>query len=159
SSSVRFGIAYSSLPQGSLLTGTYFSTLSAWALKRAGLMKFPGKGWPVEVSISGRLRQAADSAALKSPLSVAAVGTKTVFVCGAVRMLVAWNPAKKKSLFLRTGPPNVPPAWFLFNASRVGAKKFLALVAPLRRNQNTLPWYSLLPDFVTRLTTAPAPKP
>ena len=37
-----------------------------------------------------------------------------MLVVGAVRSVVVCSPTKKKSLFFRIGPPNVPPNWLLY---------------------------------------------
>src|SRR3989442_147829 len=72
--------------------------------------------------------------AVKSPARIRGVGTKEVLVVGAVRMSVLCSPAKKKSLFLRIGPPMVPPNWLRLSWSTVVAKVLRALTMPLRMN-------------------------
>src|SRR5438105_15611195 len=111
-----FGIAYLIWPQGFAATGISFARPTDGALKRVGLMKLFGNGWPLLGSI--RLTglpldwQAADSKVLKSPPVAAAVGTKLSVCGGAVRVRVAWKPENRNSLSLRIGPPTVPPNWF-----------------------------------------------
>src|SRR2546430_2318846 len=94
SSLLGLGIEYVSFPQGSVEIGTYFSSPTAGALKRAGLMKLFGNGTRVTGSTMVRATpldwHAAEASALKSPLIVACVGTKASDCGGAVRSRVPW---------------------------------------------------------------------
>src|SRR6266853_5710332 len=65
--------------------------------------------------------------ALKSPLSMAWVGTKLKLPVGSERTAVPWYPAKKKSLSFLIAPPTVPPYWLRFSVSRVGSLNLRAL--------------------------------
>src|SRR5215469_4689134 len=106
-------MAYTSLPQGSLETGMSFARATAGVLKRVGLIKLLGNGWPVVGSsrVTGfpLVWHGPDSILLKSPFRTACVGTKLMVAGGAVRVLVAWNPLNRNTLSLRIGPPTVPP--------------------------------------------------
>ena len=72
--------------------------------------------------------------------------------------------AKKNTLSLRIGPPNVPPNWLICPAGRgrVGSDKiripciqrFIAKVLKRTAGENLF-----VPDFVTTLITAPAARP
>src|SRR5690349_5508105 len=56
------------------------------------------------------------------------------------------------------GPPRFAPNWFRLNGGgwlEVNVKKFLASNASLRRNWNSSPWKSLVPERVATFTTAP----
>src|SRR5262245_61591780 len=89
---------------------------------------------------------------------MAAVGMNDCVSAGSERSLVPWYPAKKNSLFLTIGPPTVPPYWFLFNELCVVEKYWRALKRSLRKNSNTSPWNSLVPDFVTAVTADELPR-
>src|ERR1051326_7015915 len=69
--------------------------------------------------------------------------------------------AKKKNVRSRSsGPPNVSPYCARVNGgSSTGAKALRAWKLRWRRNPNTLPWYSLVPDLVTTFTTPPDERP
>src|SRR5580698_380477 len=63
----------------------------------------------------------------------------------------------------RKGPPTDPPNW-LYRSGVLGwpvalEKKFAASKSSLRKNSNADPCHSLVPDFVSRLTTPPATLP
>ena len=64
---------------------------------------------------------------VKSPFSIAWVGTKLTVSAGLLFSFLPWYPAKKNSLSLTIGPPSVPPNWLRFKLSRLGAKKLRAL--------------------------------
>ncbi len=66
---------------------------------------------------------------------------------------------KKNSFSLIIGPPSCPPNWLRLNGGgsvEVKVKKLRASSASFRKNSNSSPWNSLLPDRVAILTTAPA---
>src|SRR5262245_61292602 len=65
---------------------------------------------------------------------------------------------KKKVLFLTSGPPRLPPARLRLKGGgllEVNSKKLRASSASFRRNSNSSPWNSLVPERVAMLTTAP----
>ena len=70
-----------------------------------------------------------------------------------------WKSAKKNVLSLRIGPLTVPPNWCWLNFGLALPARLLnqlfASSESLRRNSNTLPWKSLPPDLIWRLTTPP----
>ena len=52
-----------------------------------------------------------------------------------------------------TGPPMVPPKSFSMSLGRCGMPNWRALSDVFLRNSNSEPWSSLLPAFVTAVTT------
>src|SRR5262245_26540455 len=138
------------LPHGSSDFGSSFAKFTAALLYDAGSMRLLTNG--ARNAICRPTLQAGEVKAVQSPVKIAAVGTNARFSGGSCRMVVPWYPPKKNSLFLVIGPPIVPPNWLRLIVSRLVAKAFRALKIPLRTNSNRLPWNSLVPDFVTRLT-------
>jgi hypothetical protein len=82
---------------------------------------------------------AGEAKSVKSPASIAAVGTNASLSGGSERIVPFWYAPKKNSLFFAMGPPMVPPYWFRFSVSRFVAKAFRALNIPLRTNSKTFP--------------------
>ena len=55
--------------------------------------------------------QAGEATVVKSPASIAGVGTRAMLAAGCWRTVVPWKAPKKNSLFCTIGPPSVPPNW------------------------------------------------
>src|ERR1700685_711643 len=120
-------------------------------LKRLVGTMFPANAWPVAglTIFSGSPE--------KLPARSAAEGVVIDTGLGAERRCVSWAAKKKKVLFLRMGPPTVPPNWLSLNGGLVMLKKLRASRSVLRRNSNAVPWNSLEPERVDSCTSAPAP--
>src|SRR5579872_2732408 len=84
---VLLEIPYVSLPQGSVETGTNFSTLSAAPLNDSGEIWLPTKG---PFNVTALAWQAVEANVVKSPASICAVGTMVVVVGGLERSIVPW---------------------------------------------------------------------
>src|SRR5437867_13164232 len=111
---------YVTSPHGLFVFGIRALMFFATGLNNAGSIRLLTKGdlsW-----MAPRALQAADANAVKSPASIAVVGTKLLRSAGSWRILVPWNPPKKKTLFLTTGPPSVPLYWFRFSVLPFVAK-------------------------------------
>ena len=98
----------------------------------------------------------------KFPESSSPVGWK--YDCCCERRYFQPSHAKWKKVLLRiTGPPTAAPYWFWRNGvgpSRPASRKGLRESnASLRRNSQTAPWKSLVPDLETRLITPPRTPP
>ena len=88
---------------------------SAAGLNSLGSIRLLANGAP---SVTCRpALQAGEANAVKSPASMAAVGTNAGLSEGSCRVFVPWYPAKKNSLSVLSGPPAVPPYWFRFSPS------------------------------------------
>ena len=71
-------------------------------MRSAGMM-LPGNGWPVSGSLIAVLR------ALKSPRSIAVVGSVRNVGVVSRRIFFHSSPPKKNSLLLTAGPPKLHP--------------------------------------------------
>jgi len=56
-------------------------------------------------------------------------------------------------------PPKEAPNWFCRNGVTFCKKVLRASKAVLRTYSQVVPWYSLVPDLVTTLTTPPSTEP
>ena len=78
------------------------------------------------------------------------------------RMSVISMSPNRNARFLFKGPPTEKPYWSRANgglSAPWGTKKFLASMRSLRRNSNTDPCSSLVPDLVVIVTTPPMERP
>src|SRR2546426_11583487 len=98
---------YCSRPHGSDDTGTCFRRFNDTGLRRDGSMRLPTKP-PVRLRCVPPLH-AGEANAVKSPSSIACVGTKLIDVGGLLFSSRPWYPLKTNSRFLINGAPNVPP--------------------------------------------------
>src|SRR5215510_14695398 len=87
----------------------------------AALLKSDGS---TRLLTNGRLRfrctpalHAGDAKVVKSPASIAAVGTNARLSDGLTVSFVPWYPKKKNKLLVLIGPPSVTPYWFRFRPS------------------------------------------
>src|SRR5205809_878011 len=104
----------------------------AAGLNADGSIRLPAYG---ARSVIGRpLLQDGDANAVKSPASIAAVGTNAMLSVGVWWVTVPWYAPKKNSLSLAMGPPTVPPNWFRSRPSSfrlppapMAANRFVAL--------------------------------
>ena len=97
------------VPAALLGSGTILMKFCVTGSSRvAGIMP-PGNGRPWSTDLSGASPPPAPE---KSPVPPRLVGTSTPFTNRSRRCRKPWYDAKKKVLFLRTGPPKVPPNWF-----------------------------------------------
>jgi len=80
------------LPQGSVVFGSRFASFTDAGEKSAGLILLPAN--PPLRLIAPTVLHAADAMAVKSPFSIAAVGTNWNEDAGVRRTLVRWYAAK-----------------------------------------------------------------
>src|SRR5215510_10518015 len=105
--------------------------------------------------------QSADAKSLKSPRSIASVGTNAILLWGLWCWFVPWYPPKKNSLSCTIGPPAVPPHWLRDSPSSTClplttfANGSMALNRWSRLNSNRLPENRFVPDLVIAFTDAP----
>src|ERR1700686_3330850 len=101
----------------------------------------------------------------KSPVRSAVVNTVFCPDELGISKRWSWKSAKKKSLFLRIGPPTVPPNIFhrSFCLGSAGyARLFDQLFAfrtSFRKNSQTSPWRPLVPDLIVALIMPPSKLP
>ncbi len=89
-SSVALGRPYCRRPQGSVVVDSLEVMLSAALLNSAGLIRLPTNPWD-----AGRVRctpalHAGEAKAVKSPASIAAVGTNALLSVGFTVVFVPW---------------------------------------------------------------------
>src|SRR5690349_2314100 len=116
---------YCNRPQGSEEIGTCLRKFSDTGLRCDGSMRLPTKP-PVRLRCVPPLH-AGEAIAVKSPFSIACVGTKLIDVGGLLFSIRPWYPPKTNSLFLMIGAPMVPPNWLRLRLSRSAAKKLREL--------------------------------
>ena len=84
-----FGMPYCSRPHGSVETGTCFRKFSATGLKRDGSIRlFDEAAGQGDADVPPL--HAGDAIAVKSPASIAAVGTKLIVVGGLLFSIRPW---------------------------------------------------------------------
>ena len=91
----------------SVVVGSSLANVTADLLNSAGSIRLFTNG--ARRAIWRPVLQAGEANAVKSPDSIAAVGTKVVLSVGSWRIVVPWYPPKKNNLSLIRGPPIVPP--------------------------------------------------
>src|SRR5438876_6611688 len=108
------------VPQASAAAGSKEATFSAGLSNEEGSIRLLTNG---ALSVICRpALQAGEVIAVKSPATVAAVGTKAMLFAGSWRRVVPWYPPKKNNLFFMIGPPKVPPNWLRLSVLFVVAK-------------------------------------
>src|SRR5262249_36836148 len=94
-------------PHEFVVFGKRLTMFKAALLKSEGSTRLPTNG--ERSAIARPALHVGDAKAVKSPASIAAVGTYFLMAAGSCRSVVPCYPPKKNNLFFAIGPPAVPP--------------------------------------------------